>query len=356
MRAVPRHRFVGTLLLLLTLGVGCEAPVEPGPVDELFVSGAVCAGCHPAESDRWAGSHHDLAMQEASRETVLGDFSGTVFTHLGVSSRFFERNGAFFVETEGPFGEMGEFEIAYTFGVEPLQQYLVEFPGGRLQSLTIAWDTERRRWFSLYPDERITPDDPLHWTGRYQNWNAFCAECHSTHLRKGYDATADRYQTTWVDIDVSCEACHGPGRDHVRWARDPGDPDYEGPGLSVRFSASDPTREVESCAPCHSRRHRVSGEDEHGRPYLDDFMPELLSTDLYHVDGQILEEVYVYGSFLQSRMHQQGVRCSDCHDPHSLEIRAEGNALCVQCHTEQPPARFPTLARRRYDDPAHHFH
>ena len=184
-----------------------------------YVDDATCADCHAPEHAAWSGSHHDLAMQEATVETVLGDFDDATFTHFGVTSRFFMRDGRFLVNTEGPDGRLADFELAYTFGVEPLQQYLAPFPGGRLQSLTIAWDTERGAWIHLYPDEPIPPGDPLHWTGRYQRWNVMCAECHSTHLRPNYDVDSDTYRTTWAAMDIGCQACHGPGALHVDWAR-----------------------------------------------------------------------------------------------------------------------------------------
>ncbi len=184
-------------------------------VHEPFVEAGACAGCHPQQAERWAGSHHDLAMQPATQETVLGDFDDASFAHFPVMTRFFRRDGRFFVNTEGPDGQNEDFEVLYTFGVEPLQQYLVELPGGRLQALPIAWDTERGRWFHLTPDERAEPGDPFHWTGRYQRWNAMCAECHSTGLAKGYDVESDTYRTTWAGIDVGCQACHGPGASHV---------------------------------------------------------------------------------------------------------------------------------------------
>jgi tetratricopeptide (TPR) repeat protein len=344
-----------------------EAPPSPAPRWERsagFAGSASCIECHEEAYRAWSGSHHDLAMQVAAEDTVLGDFDDASFTQFGVTSRFFRRDGRFFVETEGPDGQIAEFEIQYTFGAENLQQYLIGFPGGRLQCLTIAWDTRPKeegggRWFSLYPDERILPGDPLHWTGRYQNWNGMCAECHSTNLQKHYDVESDSYATTWDEIDVSCESCHGPGRAHVEWAEEakrlgiPASGDHR---LLVDFESGDSRYEVDVCAPCHSRRHRVSPEDRAGRPFLDDFMPVTLREGLYHSDGQVLEEVYVYGSFLQSRMYHQGVRCTDCHNPHSAELLGEGNVVCLRCHQQQPDPRFPTLARKRYDTPEHHFH
>ncbi len=325
-----------------------------------YVDNATCAACHQAEHDAWSGSHHDLAMQEATSETVLGDFDDATFTHFGVSSRFFTKDGRFFVNTEGPDGELANFALTYTFGVEPLQQYLAPFPGGRLQSLTIAWDTERNEWFHLYPDARIPWDDPLHWTGRYQTWNVMCAECHSTNLRKNYDLETETYRTVWDEIDVGCQACHGPGASHVAWARsgdaDPPTTDTDvGLVVDLAVSAHD---EIESCAGCHSRRQRISDVDRHARRFLDDFRPLTLQAGLYHPDGQIQDEAYVWGSFTQSKMYEAGVKCSNCHDPHQLDLSVEGNAVCVRCHRAAPAANveFPTLQRKSYDTPEHHFH
>ena len=324
-----------------------------------FVDNQLCADCHQQQYQEWLDSHHDLAMQEADAETILGNFDDTRFVHRGVMSRFFKKDGRFLVHTEGPGGKMGNYEVTYTFGVEPLQQYLIEFPGGRLQSLSIAWDTKQNRWFHLYPNERISPEDPLHWTGRYQNWNLMCAECHSTNLKKNYDLGTDTYQTTWSAINVSCQACHGPGSVHVAWAgatREGKPRKSTSYSLVVNFKSSDPRYEVNVCAPCHSRRHAVSPDDQHGRPLLDDFMPATLREGLYYPDGQVLEEVYVYGSYLQSKMYHAGVRCSDCHNSHSLKLRTEGNALCGQCHNQQKNPRFPSLTAKNYDTPEHHFH
>ena len=298
-------------------------------------------------------------MQVANEQTVLGDFSDASFTHFKITSRFFKRDGRFFVNTEGPNGEPADFEIKYTFGVEPLQQYLIMFPGGKLQALTIAWDAQRNRWFHLQPDEKISAGDPFHWTGRYQRWNAMCADCHATNLRKGYALETDTYETAWAEINVSCQACHGPGSAHEAWARARGEGGARGSGgtgLRVNFATSDSRTEIESCAPCHALRHGVSGAYKEGDRFLDHYVPQVLHEGRYHPDGQIDAEVYVYGSFVQSRMYAQGVRCTDCHEPHSLKLGARGNDLCAQCHQPAPPTRFPTLKAGNYDTSGHHHH
>jgi tetratricopeptide (TPR) repeat protein len=286
-------------------------------------------------------------MQVASDSTVLGDFGGATFVRRGVTTRFHRRDGRYYATTPGPGGRVGEYEIKYTFGCDPLQQYLVEFPGGRLQALTIAWDTRQRRWFDLYPAEDIPPDDPLYWTNRLMNWNYMCADCHSTNVAKNYDAAANVYRTTWSEIDVSCEACHGPGSRHAAWARGwaPLRALDRTKGLSVKLRGATAAAELNACAPCHSRRHVVLDGYVHGRAFLDHYEPSALDEGLYHPDGQVLEEDFEYASFAQSKMYRRGVKCTDCHDPHSLKLRAEGNATCARCH----------LAAT-FDAPGHHFH
>ena len=330
--------------------------------------------CHQEEAQAWTGSHHDLAMAHATDSTVLGDFSGVIYTHGSVTSTFFRRDGGFFVRTDGADGQLHEFPISYTFGVVPLQQYLVPFPGGRLQALGIAWDSRPQdeggqRWFHLYPDDNITYQDDLHWTKPLQNWNYMCAECHSTNLRKNYDPDSDAYSTTYEDIDVNCESCHGPGSAHVSWGEYVGKEYVAQEGentalgtqpvgnllsdfrptdsttTAVRVGSRDVRPLIETCARCHSRRSVFSEDFRPGRSILNTHRPTLLSERLYYPDGQILDEVYVYASFLQSKMFAAGVACTDCHEPHSLQLIAEGNALCARCHL--PSA---------YDSKEHHGH
>jgi Flp pilus assembly protein TadD len=346
---------------------------SPPPAAPAYVGAKACAPCHQAAYAGWSGSHHQRAMQPPTAQTVLGDFGGTTFRDAGISVRFFKKGDRFVVHTAGPDGTPADFPVAYTFGVDPLQQYLIPLRGGRLQSLTVAWDTRSKaeggqRWFNLYPNEQMPPDDPLRWTGADQNWNYMCANCHSTNLQKHYDASTDTYASTWSDVDVACEACHGPGAQHVAWAarvargqRRDGDND----GLLVHFPKTqlghwtiDPATgnarpspgpaagtEIDTCAPCHMRRSVIATDYVPGQPLLDTYVPALLVEDLYFADGQIQGEVYEYGSFVQSKMYRAGVTCRNCHEPHGLALRAPGNGVCAECHLPS-----------KYDTRAHHFH
>jgi len=363
---------LGKLLVALSacvwsLAAGAEAATPQ------YVGRNQCAPCHAEEVARWKGSHHDLAMQEATDETVLGDFNDVAFEQFGVVSRFYRQDGKFMVRTEGPDGALQDYPIKYTFGVYPLQQYLIEFPGGRLQALDIGWDSRPREeggqlWIHLHPADPVRHDDVLFWTGQNLNWNYMCADCHSTNLRKGYDARSDSYHTTWSEIDVSCEACHGPGSQHVVWAEAKEkreNPDIPDMGLTVLLDERagvawqiDPatgkarrsvprrtTREIQVCARCHSRRSQMTDEAFAGQSYLDAFRPALLTEGLYYPDGQIQDEVYVWGSLMQSKMYEAGITCSDCHDPHAATVRLPGDTVCFQCHLPDP-----------YATKKHHFH
>lgn len=335
------------LYLAKTAYIGSQiGGIQPAPT-ETFVGSLKCMECHQKQYDDWQDSHHDHAMAKADHKSVLGDFNDIEVTFHGITSRFYQRDGRYFTYTQGIDGQMGEYEITHTFGWYPLQQYLVPFPGGRLQCLPIAWDVEENRWYHLYPDEPLNPQDWLYWTNAGQNWNGMCAECHSTNLKKNYDIQKDAFGTTWSEINVGCEACHGPGSRHVEWAElpDMARPQVENDDLVVRTSELKSRELVELCAPCHSRR-AILGDYTHAEPdLLDSMLPSLLEPELYFPDGQILDEVYVYGSFTQSKMYHRDVRCSDCHDVHSVKLIKEGNALCLQCHRAQ-----------EYDSKDHHFH
>jgi Flp pilus assembly protein TadD/nitrate/TMAO reductase-like tetraheme cytochrome c subunit len=342
------------------------------PASAAYVGGASCAACHAEQFEQWQGSHHDLAMQEANAQSVLGDFNNAEFQYYDVSSRFYRDGERFMVRTDGPDGSLQDYPIKYTFGVTPLQQYLIEFPNGRLQALGIAWDSRPaeaggQRWFHLYPDENIDHNDELHWTGHNQNWNFMCADCHSTNLQKNYDAGSQHFDTRWSEINVSCEACHGPGSVHNTWAaKDAAAQALDKTrglvvslderrgvswqmdsvtGTAQRSTPRDSTTEIQVCAQCHARRAAIASDYVPGHAFMDAYRPALLTERLYYPDGQIKDEVYVYGSFIQSKMHHAGVTCSDCHEAHSLNLRAPDDQVCLGCH-----------AADRFASEKHHFH
>lgn len=352
-------------------GVSVVVPEQPQAAAAEYAGADHCTACHATETSEWRASNHAHAMQHATAATVLGDFDSKKFSHFGATTTFFRKDGGFWVNTAGPDGRLADFRVAYTFGVDPLQQYLVAFPDGRVQALPLAWDTRPataggQRWFNLHPHERIDHDDPLYWTRREQNWNFMCADCHSTNLRRNFNADSNTFATTWSDINVGCESCHGPGSRHIAWARkEPGWQSIANGGLTIALDErkgvhweripgtgnvrrSTPMvahREAQTCAVCHSRRRAISSTPGPTGQLLDTHDLRLLTPPDYFPDGQVKGEVYVYGSFLQSKMYAAGVTCSDCHNPHTGKLRLAGNATCTQCH-----------APNVYDAPSHHHH
>jgi Tfp pilus assembly protein PilF len=374
-----KRRALSGAFVLAAAGCGGPRDASPAEAHPGFVGAEACAPCHAEETEKWRRSDHFRAMAPADAANVVGDFSGAKFEYHGVASTFSRVDGKYVVRTDDKDGSLRDFPVAYAFGFRPLQQYLLDVGGGRLQSLNVCWDTRPKeqggqRWFHLYPDENVDHAHPFHWTGPYQNWNAMCAECHSTDLVRGYDAGTDTYRTTWSELVVSCEACHGPGARHVAWAsarqnrrrEEDEDPREADPLLDVRFprdlnesawtfEKGDPTAkrvlpgvfrpEIETCARCHARRGPNRARYAFGRPLADSYDVALLDRDLYHADGQIKEEVYEYGSFLQAKMYRRGVSCRDCHDVHTGKVAFEDNRLCTRCHLSTT-----------FDAPAHHFH
>ena len=361
----------GLVVVVLGALLACGAPTNTtlrgsaGP-QVGHVGAAACARCHFEQHVAWQRSHHFRSMQEAEPNTVAGDFSGVRTAFHGIDTRFLRRDAEYFVETVDASGDRGEFPVRYTFGFRPLQQYLVDAGGGTLHAFDIAWDTRAvedggQRWFHLQPDESIDPRHPFFWAGHSMHWASHCADCHSTNVTKTRAANGQGATTTFSEVNVACEACHGPAGEHVRRAEsgslgttpNAGFEHGPGPGLQWRLSPGQDiatpvgnrdNRDIDMCGACHSLRTPLTRQTT-GESYHDAYRIELVDDLRYFPDGQIREESFVLGSFLQSRMHLRGVTCGDCHDPHSNSLVAEGNAVCTQCHRASV-----------YDVEAHHRH
>lgn len=352
MKKSPVFKGLGILVLL---GVAAYYVIFRSPASDpgisatpqaSFTGSESCAGCHDAQYRQWQQSDHYRAMEHANEKTVLGDFNNSTFTYFGRKTTFTKADGKFQVSTESQQGQTETFTVLYTLGYKPLQQYLVQFPDGRIQTLPFSWDTRSKaeggqRWFHIYPDENITKDNPLFWTRPLQNWNHMCGDCHTTNFNKNFSDTENRFNSQWSELANGCESCHGAGSAHIELMKK--NPAAKQLSLQIKNLHSQ-SEQMDQCGVCHARRDRLQ-ENANNETLLQTWQPELLRDVLYFHDGQIQDEVFEVGSFMQSKMYAAGVTCSNCHDPHTSQLKIEGNGLCTQCHQAET-----------YDNDKHHFH
>ncbi|MGL5111525.1 MAG: tetratricopeptide repeat protein [Flavobacterium sp.] len=320
---------------------------EVKSVQNSYLGDQSCKECHKQEYKEWRQSDHFMSMNVANGSSVKGNFNNVTFKGDGVTSRFFKKGNVFYINTEGEDGKYHDFEVKYTFGGRPLQQYLIQFSGGRLQVPRLSWDTNKKRWFNQYAGQKIPSHDWLHWTKNAQNWNTMCAVCHSTNLQKKYDVHADTYKSTYSVMNVSCESCHGPGGQHVDLAKtgDLQKGEKRKAGFSKIFVGNYATEQINKCAPCHALITEISPNHIDSKEIMDNYIAQIPETQNFYADGQVKNEDYNYTSFSQSKMYSAGVKCSDCHNPHTTKLKRVGNLTCTSCHVQ-----------RKYDTPLHTFH
>jgi len=303
-----------------------------------YVGAESCKSCHQEAYNDWKRSDHFYSMQLATKEYVKADFN-TTYSADGIDYKFYMQDSIYMVEVTDQNTPTKSFEVAYTFGWEPLQQYLLKSDRGMFQTLRASWDTENNVWFHQVAGTIVEPHDWLSWSRGGQNWNTMCSSCHSTHLKKNYNEDSDSFHTTYKEINVACESCHGSGKKHIDAQEDKSvnDP-YKNKKLTEQKI------QVDNCGACHARRTMLEDLSDPSDDFFQRFIPQTLTSAFYEADGQIKEEDFVYASFVSSKMYQHDVKCSDCHNSHTGLVKIKGNNLCLQCH--EP----------KYNSRKHHFH
>lgn len=325
-----------------------EAKVMPR-----YAGAESCRECHAAEFGKWQGSHHGLAERK-----VDGKLDGAAFEppkEIKAGTQVSEAHvvdGKLALTTAGLKSAKETFTPERVIGVDPLRQFLVAAPGGRFQTMELAWDPHKQEWFDVYGNEDRQPGEWGHWTGRGMTWNQMCASCHNTRVRKNYEAKDDSYHTTMAEMTVGCEACHGPMKAHVEWQK--AYPQKKGDPNLVKLSRD---QVLDTCGTCHARRVELTGDFVPGDKFFDHFALSIPDeSELFYPDGQVHDEDYEFTSFLGSKMHAAGVRCMDCHEPHTSKNLVEGNALCMRCHGSPVPVVQGVAVAPQIIDPDHSFH
>jgi len=307
--------------------------VEPeAKVFPRYAGSESCRECHPAEWEQWRTSNHGLAERPVSPALDKLAFDPPrTFQHGTQSTEVVFAAGHFGIRTLGFGSVISNYPVDRVIGNHPLRQFLTPIGGGRWQTHEATYDPITNKWFNVYGSEDRVPGEWGNWTGRGMNWNAMCAYCHNTRLRKNYDPATDTYHTTMAEQTVGCEACHGPMKDHGEWRRKFPDKDkYPKDPTIVKFSVAQVRG---TCGACHSRRHDLTGDFHPGESYFDHYSLTMVDeTDTYYPDGQVRDEDYAFASFISSYMRQANIRCIDCHQPHTAKRLLPGNDLCMRCH------------------------
>ena len=256
---------------------GKEQPIlaPEKEVYEQYAGSSSCKECHEAAYQAWEKSNHGLAEREYLADMDEAGFKPKqTLTHGSQTSEaFLDADGLAKILTLGLDKKRRDYPVTRVIGNDPLRQFLIPAPGGRLQVCDVSYDPAKNEWFDVYGDEERQPGDWGAWTGQGMNWNAMCAACHNTRLRKNYEPATNSYHTTMAEMTVGCEACHGPMKDHVEWQKNP-PPGYAKDSESVEDpTARKFTRDqmLHTCAACHARRSEITGDLIPGESFYDHF-------------------------------------------------------------------------------------
>jgi tetratricopeptide (TPR) repeat protein len=308
-----------------------------------------CKECHKTEYNLWRQSHHGLAERPLEPDVDKAAFSPSRIIRSGPQiSTARPQNGEFQIVTSGFNTNVAPYKVERVIGCDPVEQFLTASVNGRMQVQEISYNPESNQWFDVYAGENRQPGEWGHWTGRGMNWNSECAECHNTDLKKNYDVATDSYHTAMAEMSVGCEACHGPLKAHVEWQK--ANPKARPDPTIPKFAIS---QIIDTCGSCHAREQDLTGNFNAGDSFFDHYTLEMLdNAQRWYADGQVKDEDYEFTSFLSSKMHQAGVTCLDCHNPHSGKT-LEGNALCMRCHKGNfPKAPAISIAEHTHHAPA----
>ncbi|MCP5115448.1 MAG: tetratricopeptide repeat protein [bacterium] len=330
-------------LLMLLAACGGSGPVGSG---DGFVGSASCRSCHEDFYKLWAPSFHGLAMQPYTAEFAKANLT----PH---TEEIFVGKTAYRAEVTGDEGWVTErtadgsekrLEIVHVLGGKNVYYFLTPWKRGRLQTLPVSYDVNRKAWYDTaasgvrhFPDPDMT-DEPLHWTERPYTFNTSCYGCHVSQLTTNYRLDSDSYHTVWVEPGINCETCHGPAVDHVRVCEEAPEGSPPADLQIIKTSEFDVEQTNTMCAPCHAKMVSLSTDFRPGERYFDHYDLVTLEHPDFYPDGRDLGENYTYTSWLMSPCAKSGqLDCLHCHTSSGrYRFKEENpNGACLPCHQDK---------------------
>ncbi len=326
-------------------------PVRQADISGDFAGSGTCQRCHEAEHSQWARSLHVRMTKPATDAVIVGDFNKVSLADNGRSYRMETRDGRRYISVSHAGRPSETFEVHYTLGAKRFQGYLTRLPEGRIYVLPVFWHVAQKRWLDW---KEITPvpdgDHDLR-----QIWNASCFNCHATNLEAKFDVASKTYNTTWTEMGLGCEACHGPGRPHIARMEDWEKNGRPEPGAPIGIFAprrAQPRQVYDMCTYCHGNKNSLflgflpgARMEDYALPFLvsqpmpsddpqGDFWPDGRPSRFNRPQALTLSGCFIKGN----------VTCTNCHvahgsrQEHSLKVSiADSNRLCTQCHESIRP-------------------
>ena len=344
-------------------GVSPTPAPAPGAEPPAPLAGSQsCRSCHAVFFQKWSTSFHGLAMQPHT-----GDFARDRLTPqekpLAIGGRSYRAvigTGADHVEETGPQGQRTH-PIVQVLGGKNVCYFLTPLDRGLLQVLPVAYDMNRKKWFSTTASAvrhfAGVTNEELDWTDRAYTFNTSCFSCHVSQLATNYEPSTDSYQTVWAEPGVSCETCHGPAGEHVRA--------FEGlaPGVTppdwkiISVKRLEKEQRSDLCASCHAKASPLWTAFRPGDRFFDHFDLTTLENRDYYPDGRDLGENYTFTSWRMSPCVRSGrIDCVHCHTSSGrYKFKDQPNGACLPCHEERVKnaAAHTHHARRRPGDALH---
>jgi hypothetical protein len=334
---------LAAILIVPAMAIGAQGAPGTAKGSQGYAGSESCKQCHERFYGLWSASRHGLAMQPYTSEFAKAQLTPQQ-KDVVIGKVEYRADLAKGVVTEtGPKGTK-QYKIEHALGGKNVYYFLTPFPKGRLQTLPVAYDVNRKMWYDTAGSGvRHFPGagggEPVSWTDPGYTFNTSCYSCHVSQLSTNYDLRTDTYKTTWAEPGINCETCHGPSAEHNRVMQEtpkgqkPADPKI----ISVKKFT--PEQHNAACAICHAKMSPFTATFTRGDRFFDHFDIATLEDPDFYPDGRDLGENYTYTSWLMSPCAKAGkIHCVSCHTSSGrYRFRAEekANDSCMPCHKER---------------------